>query len=299
MKILNNFNKIVFYSCLASSTILLPSYAQQVIKCTTSDGTVIYHNGKENTKGMNCSGTNLATVDKRATKVNLSVIGSGSNSNNGNSSNTGGEKINTFEQSIRNQKRLDLLKNELTQEKNQLEMTKNMKSNLKPTDIAQNTQLDEIIKTHQNNINTLEKELNIQSSNINPLNISSNNNTPTSSLTPSVIPGLGIQKTEKAQAKFEIEGMKVEEPPKNVPPNSENLKVNENKKAPSLPPIESMRQQLEQMKKNRDGTPEKDSSQHIEINRRDPKGIKISQATINYAPLPTPLSVPNLQIGNK
>lgn len=262
------------------------SQANQILKCTDREGIVSYHNNKNSIKGLNCTGTNLATIDKRKAPVKPT---------NFNNSSVGGnlvtEKVSSYEQEIRNKKRVDLLRNELEQEKKQLLIISDMINKTSKKDEIQLKQLEGIKLVHQNNINTLEKELKIDTTDF-------------SKLKSTAIPGLGIVKQNNSDApKFQIEGVDIDNV--NVPTSLENSKNNNivNKasshdKSNGLPSLELMQKSLQNLNNQRDGKQvEQDSSQHIQIKRREIPGMKVSQATLDYEPLPTPLSVPDFNIG--
>lgn len=271
-----------------------PAFANPIIKCTDSQGVISYHNTKDTTKGLNCNGTNLATIDKRNKPVEKMVAtfkNSGSNSTNS----LADEKISSYEQDIRNQKKIDLLRNELNQERKQLALSEDMLNKLSKGDDMQRQQIEAMKKSHQNNINTLEKELKLDTTDF-------------TNLKATAIPGLGIIGKNNNGPKFQIEGVDIDSkvnPPKQldtkasvVNPNSVTP-PNKDDKSNGFPSLENMKQKLDNMKMQREGksAPEKDPSQHIEIKRRELPGVNISQATLNYQPLPTPLSVPDFNIG--
>lgn len=272
-----------------------PAFANPIIKCTDSQGVISYHNTKDTTKGLNCNGTNLATIDKRNKPVEKMVAtfkSSGSNSANS----LADEKISSYEQDIRNQKKIDLLRNELNQERKQLALSEDMLNKLSKGDDTQRQQIEAMKKSHQNNINTLEKELKLDTTDF-------------TNLKATAIPGLGIIGKNSNSPKFQIEGVDIDSkvnPPKQLDtkavanPNPSSTPVSsKDDKSNGLPSIENMKQKLDNMKMQREGksAPEKDPSQHIEIKRRELPGVNISQATLNYQPLPTPLSVPDFNIG--
>lgn len=268
------------------------SQANQIFKCTDKAGIISYHNNKYNTKGLNCTGTNLATIDKRKAPERVTT------SNNTNTSSPTGnlstEKISSYEQEIRNKKRIDLLRNELEQEKKQLLIISDMINKTSKKDEFQLKQLENIKTVHQNNINTLEKELKIDTTDF-------------SKLKSTAIPGLGIVKQNDNNApKFQIEGVDIDNV--SVPTSldkSDKSKDNKsqerketNDKSNGLPSLELMQKNLKSLSNQRDGKQtEQDQSQHIQIKRREIPGMKVSQATLDYEPLPTPLSVPDFNIG--
>lgn len=269
------------------------SHAQQILKCTDSTGVISYHNDKSSTKGLKCNGTNLATIDKRQSPPKPVYNTSSSSSNSGSLST---EKVTSYEQEIRNQKRLDLLRNELEQERKQLLIVTDMINKTSKSDSTQMKQLEAMKNSHQSNINTLEKELKIDTTDF-------------SKLTSTVIPGLGIIKKNNTEAaKFEIEGVDINKVDVPTSLSQDSIKkgnstdaqsVNKrNDKSNGLPSLEVMQQQLNNLSHQREGKePQVDQSQHIQIKRREIPGMKVSQATQNYEPLPTPLSVPDFNIG--
>lgn len=280
--------KILVFLC---GMITLPqiSQANQIFKCTDKTGSIFYHNNKSNTKGLNCTRTNLATIDKR--KAPERVTSSNNTKTNSSTGNLSTEKISSYEQEIRNKKRLDLLRNELEQEKKQLLIISDMINKTSKKDEAQLKQLESIQTVHQNNINTLEKELKIDTTDF-------------SKLKSTVIPGLGIIKQNDNNApKFQIEGVDIDNVsvPTSLDKSQDNKsqeKKETNDKSNGLPSLELMQKNLKSLSNQRDGKQnEQDQSQHIQIKRREIPGMKVSQATLDYEPLPTPLSVPDFNIG--
>lgn len=296
---------------LLMGMILLPfsisALAQgQVIKCVDNQGSITYHNDNSSTKGLKCSGTNLATIDQlRSPPRKLGTSSSTIVKNNSSSASSGEVKVSQEDQKFRDLKRREILVSEMEQENKQLSLVKDMLDKANKKDEVQMKQLNNMLQTHQANINTLEKELKIAPTDF-------------SNIVSSAIPGLGIPKNKNndTRPEFQIEGASIIKPPTEAPKQGVaskndnswlNKKTSTNdisntikedkKKAPvaPIPDLNSMRNELEALKRGREGEIE-DKSQHIEIKRRS-AGVNISQANLNYQPLPTPLSVPDLGIG--
>lgn len=265
---------------LICSTSFFTHAQTQVVKCIDDKGNITYNNQKSKSKGMQCTDTNLGTIDQLKSPPR-SLVNKGINSNN---SSAGAATISPQDQAFRDLKRREILMSEMNQEKNQLENVKDMLLKVKKTDESQVKQLNGLLQNHQSNINTLEKELKIVPTDF-------------SNIVSSVIPGLGIPKNKNNESgvEFKIEGATVINPPKTVTSTVETTNVI--KPAIKMPDLDNMRGELNNLKRARENKPEQlDKSQHIEIRRRQP-GVNISQASLKYMPLPTPLSVPDLGIG--
>lgn len=270
------------------------SYAQsRVIKCEDEKGNTIYHNGTDSKKGLKCNSTNLATVDK-LTSAPRKISGNNSSKSTSNV-NSGSGSVSSIDQEFRDLKRRDILMSELEQEKKQSFLVQDMLNKANKNDAIQVNQLNNMLKSHQLNINTLEKELKMPTTDFN-------------NIVSSAIPGLGIPKNKENSTRpdFQIEGATIIKPPTNSPDNSlvkskkdndiNNVIKKENKatnKSIGIPDLNSMRNDLERLRQNREGSDE-DKSQHIQTHRR---GVNVSKANLNYEPLPTALSVPDLGLG--
>lgn len=266
-------------------SISFASFSQtQIIKCVDENGSVTYHNQKINAKGMKCNSTNLATIDQLKSNPirNTSVRSTSSISNNSSVSNS----ISTQDQEYRDLKRREILMSERSQEQKQLAIVNDMINKADKTDSVQMKQLNNMLQSHQTNINALEKELKIEPTNFN-------------NVVATVIPGLGIPKNKDSQDKpeFQIEGATVIKPPSSVTANKENTDVKKKERTSlKIPDLDNLRGQLNMLKSQRENKSQEDKSQHIEIKRRD-VGVNVSKASLDYQPLPTPLSVPDLGVG--
>lgn len=265
-------------------SISFASFSQtQIIKCIDENGSVTYHNQKINAKGMKCNSTNLATIDQlKSNPISKTSIRGNSTSNNSSVPNA----ISTQDQEYRDLKRREILMSERSQEQKQLAIVNDMINKANKNDTVQMKQLNNMLQSHQTNINALEKELKIEPTNFN-------------NVVATVIPGLGIPKNKDSQDKpeFQIEGATVIKPPSSVTANKENTEVKKKESTSfKIPDLDNLRGQLNMLKNQRENKPQEDKSQHIEIKRRD-VGVNVSKASLDYQPLPTPLSVPDLGVG--
>jgi hypothetical protein len=274
---MKQYNHPIIYKSLTFiflTTFSFYGHSQSVMKCSDNQGNISYHNNKSTTKGLKCDDTNLATIDKRDIK---NIPPSNVNLNkNSNAPSNNKENISSIEQEKRNKKRTELLGNELIKEQQQLDIVMEMKNKMdksQDVDPTQKKQIDELIKTHQSNINMLQKELKIEISDFKPLKST-------------VIPGLGNNSSSSNQPNFNIEGSKTKQLPYNIP--TEGIEKNT-----KLPSIEDMQNQLQGLRQKNKNNTEKDSSQHIETIRRPLPNMSYNNNN-DYQPLPTPLDIPNL-----
>lgn len=143
----------LFLSCSA--------FAENVIyKCSTSTGEITYQNNAGDRS--ECSKTNLALLPSinffKSDNIKNKSVNSIVTNNIPNKNSTN----NNEEQNIRDSKRVLILTQELSQEKEQLNTVTSMLKNLKEInskDSNQITQLEELKNSHTNNITAIEREL--------------------------------------------------------------------------------------------------------------------------------------------
>lgn len=134
----------------------------EIYKCTQPDGNVLYLNDRTQMKGLNCDKTDLAKLDK-LTILNKPVAIVKNTSSNSTMTNVG-NSIESAEQKVRDEKRALILRQELSQEQNQLKTVAEMLKNVeKSSDAAQIEQLKKMQDNHMRNIASLQKELGVKS----------------------------------------------------------------------------------------------------------------------------------------